>query len=223
MKKSFVFAFLLTVFAVINVNAQKAMNEGTIIYDISVSSANNSKSVAALDGATLNVYLKDNQSRGDMISKLGKESGVYNSSTGIGFILKDYSGQKLMITMNKKNWEQKSNFYNSLKFKVEEYNGTVSGYKVKKATATLASGKIFTVYFTTDITLGNKTYNNSFPQLNGLPVQYELESGDITFKYVLKSVSSEPVNATFFEMPKADYRVMTYEESQQLKTGIPKK
>ncbi len=223
MKKSLVFTFLLVVFALLNVNAQKTMNEGTIIYDISVSSANNSKTVAALNGATLNIYLKDNQSRGDMTSKLGKESGVYNASTGIGFILKDYSGQKLMITMNKRNWEQKSNFYHSLKFKIEEYSGTISGYKVKKATSTLANGKEFTVYFTTDIILGNKTYNNSFPQLNGLPVQYELESGDITFKYTLKSLSSETVNASFFEMPKADYRVMTYEESQQLKTGIPKK
>lgn len=223
MKKGLTFTFYLVLLSFFNAYAQKAVNEGSFIYNISVSSSENSKVVEALDGATLNIFLKGNQSRGEMLSKLGKEAGVFNSSSGLGFILKDYSGQKLMITMNNSNWEQKSSFYHSLKFKIEDYSGTIAGYKVKKATATLSNGKQFIVYFTPDITLSNKSYNNSFPQLNGLPVQYELESGNITFKYVLKSVSTDPVSSSLFEMPKADYRVMTYEESQQLKTGIPNK
>lgn len=223
MKYNLAFSFVLLLMCMQSAKAQRAMNEGTLIYNISVSSSENNKVASALDGATLNIYLKGNQSRGEMLSKLGKEAGVYNSTSGTGFILKDYSGQKLMITMDKKNWEKKNHFYSSLKFKVEDYNGTMSGYKVKKATASLPTGKDFIVYFTPDVTLSNKTYNNAFPQLNGLPVQYELESGNITFKYVLKSVSSEPVNSSLFEMPKSDYRVMTYDESQQLKTGIPKK
>ena len=223
MKKGLIFTFFLILVNFFNADAQKAMNDGTLIYNISVSSTENSQVVSALDGATLNIYLKGNQSRGEMLSKLGKEAGVYNASSGTGFILKDYSGQKLMITMNKSNWNQKSDFYHSLKFKIEDYSGTIAGYKVKKATATLSNGKEFIVFFTPEITLNNKSYNNSFPQLNGLPVQYELESGNITFKYTLKSVSTDSVNPSMFEIPKSDYRVMTYEESQQLKNGIPKK
>ena len=223
MKKCAIATIFLFLISFLNASAQKPFNEGTLIYNISVTSSENSKVVSALEGATLNVYLKGTESRGEMVSKLGKEAGVYNSSTGSGFILKDYSGQKLMITMNKSNWDQKNNFYHSLKFKIEDYNGTIAGYKVKKATAMLADGKEFIVYFAPDIIISNKSYNNSFPQLNGLPVQYQLESGNITFKYVLKSISTDAVSNSVFDKPKSDYRVMTYEESQQLKSGLPKK
>jgi len=83
----------------------------------------------------------------------------------------------------------------------------------------MPDGKLFTVYFDPSVTLSNKNYNNAFSTLNGLPVQYEIQSGDLTFKYSLKNLNSEIVPAIKFEAPKTGYRLMTYEENQQLKKG----
>ncbi|MBS1761382.1 MAG: hypothetical protein JSR00_00705 [Bacteroidetes bacterium] len=213
-----IFAVLLSFFA----TAQKSVSEATIVYDISVLKSDNPKISSALEGATLSLYLKGNESKSEMKSKLGREADVYNSATGNGFILKDYSGQKLMITLNKSNWIQKNSFYSGLKFNIEDYPKTIAGYKVKRASAVLPSGKEFIVYFSPEINLSNKSYNNAFPQLNGLPIQYELESGNVLFRYMLKSFTTDNVTDSEFDKPKADYRVMTYDESQRLKIGNPK-
>ena len=97
---------LLAAFA--SANAQRNIAEATIVYDMVIETGNNtSKSGDALAGATTTVYLKGNNSRTDMASTLGKETTIYNSKTNNAVILKEFSGQKLMITLTKDNWIDK--------------------------------------------------------------------------------------------------------------------
>ena len=152
-----------------------------------------------------------------MTSKLGTESTVFDNRTNKGYILKEYSGQKLMITVNRENWLQKNQWNDEIRFTIDNELKEIAGYQCKKATGKNSEGKEFTVYFTPDITLANTTYNNSFAQLPGLPVQYELKSGNLKFKYTLNKIDFDPVSALKFEAPKTGFRIMTYEENQQLK------
>ena len=200
--------------------AQKQLSEGMIQYNISiVSPKSETPTVNSLNGAVLSVYVKQSLSRTEMKSTLGTESTVFDNKAGTGFILKEYSGQKLMISMNENNWDQKNKLYEDLNFTVTNEVTTIAGYQCKKATATLADGKMFTVYFDPAIVISNKKYNNAFAKLPGLPVQYEIQSGNLSFKYTLSSLNYDAVPAAKFEAPKAGFRVMTYEENQQLKKG----
>lgn len=199
---------------------QKPLSEGVLQYDISIVSAKSEPTTLnSLNGAVLTLYLKPTISRTEMKSTLGTESTVYDAKNGSGFILKEYSGQKLMISMNENNWDQKNKAYENLNFTVTNETATIAGYQCKKATATLADGKIFTVYFDPTVVISNKKYNNAFAKLQGLPVQYEIQSGNLSFKYTLSSLSYDAVPAAKFEAPKTGFRVMTYEENQQLKKG----
>lgn len=201
-----------------NVKAQKQLSEGTLQYDISiVSSRNEAPLTNSLNGATLIIYVKPSFSRTEMKSSLGTETTVYDNRSGIGFILKEYSGQKLMISMNATNWAEKNRLYENLNFNISEEIITINSYKCKKAVATLPDGKIFTVYYNPDIIISNKKFNNSFAQLPGLPVQYELQSGNLNFKYLLNKISYDIIGQSKFEAPKSGYRVMTYDENQQMK------
>ena len=201
-----------------NVKAQKQFSEGTLQYDISiVSSGNEAPLTNSLNGATLIVYVKPSISRTEMKSSLGTETTVYDNRSGTGFILKEYSGQKLMISMNAANWAEKNRLYENLNFNISEETITINNNKCKKAVATLPDGKIFTVYYNPDIIISNKKFNNSFAQLPGLPVQYELQSGNLNFKYLLSKISYDIIVQSKFEAPKSGYRVMTYDENQQMK------
>ena len=203
-----------------NLFAQKQFSEGTLTYNISIQSSKAEAPVAnSLNGAELNLFIKPFQSRSEMKSSLGTETNVYDNKSDKGFILKEYSGQKLMITVNKENWVQKNQWNDNVKFAVSDDLETIGGYKCKKAVGTTSDGRSFTVYFAPDIVITNKKYNNSFEQLPGLPVQYELKSGNLVFKYTLSNISYEPVSAAKFEAPKTGFRIMTYEENQQLKKG----
>lgn len=202
------------------VTAQKSHSEVTLTYNISVSSTNEKAELAkSLEGAKLTVMVKGSQTRSDMVSPVGSESSLYDTRSGKGFILKEYSGQKLLITLNKENWKQKNQYYHNLKFTIDPGMENVAGYSVKKANAVLPNGKNFVVYFTPDLIVTNNQYNNSFDQLPGVPVQFELESGNLIFRYQLANVSTEPISSSRFELPKSGYRMMTYEDNQQLKKG----
>ncbi len=217
----FLSAIFSSVFLLANVHpllAQKQLSEGSLQYDISITSSKAEAPIAnSFNGATLSVFLKPTASRTEMKSTLGSETTMFDNRVGKGVILKEYSGQKLMISMDAGNWSDKNRTYENLNFTVSEEILKIREYNCKKAVATLPDGKVFTVYFDPSIAIVNKKYNNAFAQLPGLPVQYELESGNLTFRYTLNRLNYDAVPAIKFEIPKSGYRVMTYEENQQLK------
>jgi GLPGLI family protein len=212
-----ILAFVLFSLSIVSAKAQKQLSEGVVSYAISIDSDKDNSLASGLDGATLDLYVKPNVSRTEMTSKLGTETTVYDTRNNKGFILKEYSGQKLMITVTRENWLQKNNWNDQIKFTIENEVKEIAGYQCRKATGKNPDGKEFTVYFTPDVVLSNTTYNNSFAQLPGLPVQYELKSGNLKFKYTLSKISFDPVVSSKFDAPKSGFRMMTYEENQQLK------
>ena len=220
MKLSVITFTIITILFTNQITAQKTLSDVVLTYNISIQSAKGEKPVAgALNGATLSLFLTKDKSRSEMVSTPGIETTAFDNKMGNGFILKEYSGQKLMITLTGDNWAQKNQTSSKLNFDIDNSTEVIAGYNCKKATATSADGKTYTVYFDPTYNILNKTYNNAFPQLQGLPVQYELASGNLIFKYSLTKLSNEAVNITKFDAPKSGFRVMSYEENQQLKKG----
>ena len=198
-----------------NTNAQKTLNEGVLIYNMSVETGTDAPKMAdMLDGATTSIYLKGKYSRVELVSGLGSEASIYNGNTGSGFILKDYSGQKLLITLSPKDWASNNSKYEGIVFEKSGEFSTISGFSCTKATARLKNGTTFIVYYTTEVNPGNKDYDPQFKTLPGLPVQYEMTSGKMTFKFTLSKIAYETVPLSKFEMPKSGYRLMTYEETK---------
>jgi GLPGLI family protein len=199
---------------------QKAISEGTIVYDIVIQSANKEPRMAdALDGGTVTVYIKGGLSRSDMISAIGKESTIHDAKTGNAVILKEYSSQKLMITLTKDNWIEKNKTYSDIKFELTEDTKTIAGYTCKKAIAKMPNGKSFTVYYTSDLSITNKEYDATFKNLPGLAMQYESGSATYNYTLTLSKINFEPVTASKFDFPKSGYRIMTYEENKLLRKG----
>ena len=198
--------------------AQKIFSEGTLVYDVSIQSGPSFQG-GSLNGATNTVYLKGNNSRTDMISPLGREITIFNSKSDNAIILKEFSGQKLMITLTRDNWKTKNKQNSGIKFELTKESKSIAGYTAYKAIANTADGKSFFVYYTPDLVPANKDYDATFANLPGLPLEYEIESGKTKFKYTLSKLSYEPVLVSQFDFPTTGYRVMTYEENQQLKKG----
>lgn len=218
-RRSMLLFFMSILFAG-NISAQKAFKEATLVYQINIESQSGKQEIAkSLDGATLTVYLKAGQSRSEMLNALGTETTLYDAKAAKGAILKSYSGQKLMITLNAANWAQKNKYFHDLAFNIDNNIETINGFSCKKATALLPEGKSVIVYFAPDLVPANNDYNNAFSKLPGLPVRYQVESGKLLFTYNLQKIGYESIPASTFELPKTGYRIMTYEENQQLRKG----
>lgn len=188
------------------------MTEGTIVYNLSVETGSGEPKMAdMLDGATTTVFIKGNLSKVELISGLGKESTIYNAASKSGAILKDYSGQKLMYQLTEKDWKNRSDKYAGITFENTGETKSISGFNCKKAVAKLKNGTSFIVYYTTDVQLVNKSYDPQFESLPGLPVQYEMDSGNMKFKFTLASINYNSVPPSLLEIPKTGYRLMPYE------------
>lgn len=200
--------------------AQKTISEGTIVYDITIQSGNTVPQKGdAQDGASKTIYLKGSSSRTDQVTFLGNETNIHDAKSGNAVILKEFSGQKLMITLTKENWLTKNRASSDIRYELTNETRTVAGFATKKAIGKLDNGKTFIVYYAPELVVANKDYDPTFANLPGLPMEYEIESGKLKFKYTVSKVSFDPVIVSKFDFPKSGYRVMTYEENQQIRKG----
>jgi GLPGLI family protein len=198
---------------------QKKVSELTLVYDASITTGSTEPKMAdAFDGATTTIYLKGNLSRSELSSALFSSTTIHDSKTGAAVVLREVSGQKLLIRMSPENWIEKNKKYQGISFTNTNETKTIAGYNCTKAEATLGDGSSFTVYYTTEMIPENKEYDYQFKNLNGLPLEYELTQGQLKIKYTVSKINLNPVPSSKFDIPKGGYREMTYEESK--KTGL---
>jgi GLPGLI family protein len=198
--------------------SQKKLTEGSIFYDITISTnAEKPQNGEFLNGATNAVYLKPGKSRTEMVSSLGTQSTII-TQTGDKkdiTILKEYGEQKYMINLTPADWADVNKKYENVSFTFDPAaTKTIQGFAAKKAIGSLADGTTFTVWYTPDIVVDNKDFQYVNRNLPGLALEYETTLGNLKVTYTASKVSFAPVPASKFELPKSGYRVMTYQESK---------
>jgi GLPGLI family protein len=198
---------------------QKKVAELSVVYDYVITSGNPSKPMSGFDGATNTIYIKGNMVRSEMTSSLFSSSTIYDSKTGLGVMLKEVSGQKLLIHLSTENWQEINKPDDGIVFTTIPETKTIAGYKCIKAIGKTSYGSELIVYYTTEIIPDNKDYNIKFKNLEGLPLEYQLTYNNRKIQYTVSKVNLNPVPASKFDIPKSGYREMTYEESKKLKPG----
>src|SRR3954462_9618446 len=146
MKKRIV--YLIVSFFTLTVTAgaqRKVVNELTLVYDASISSGSKEPKMAdALDGHTKTIYIKGNMSRAEMASALFSSATIHDSKVGTSVVLKEVSGQKLLIRMTNENWAENNKRYDGITFTNSSDTKSIAGYNCIKAVATLPDGTTFT-------------------------------------------------------------------------------
>jgi len=198
--------------------AQKKVSELTLVYDTEITTGSKDPKLAdAFDGATTTIYVKGPLSRLEMVSALFTSTTIHDSKAGTAVVLREVSGQKLLIRLTADDWKDKNKRYEGITFKDTEETKVIAGYTTTKAIATMPDGSTFTVYYTKDIIPENREYEYQFRSLAGLPLEYELNQGNLKIKYTVSQINLNPVPAAKFDIPKSGYREMTYQESKKMK------
>lgn len=214
--KSLFVVLLLTSLA-FSASGQRKVSEMTLVYDAVVSTGSADPKLAdAFDGATTTVYISGPLSRSEMVSALFTSTTIHDSKTGSAVVLREVSGQKLLIRLTPADWTDKNKRYQGITFTNTDETKVIAGYTCTKAIAKTADGSTFTVYYTKDITPENKEYDYQFRSLPGLPLEYEMVRGNLKIKYTVSQINLNPVPASKFDIPKTGYREMTYQESKKM-------
>lgn len=198
--------------------AQRKVSEVTLVYDTEITTGSKDPKLAdAFDGATTTIYIKGPQSRSEMVSALFTSTTIHDSKAGTAVVLREVSGQKLLIRLTAEDWNDKNKRYEGIKFADTDETKVIAGYNTTKAIATMPDGSTFTVYYTKDIVPENREYEYQFRSLAGLPLEYEMNQGNLKIKYTVSQINLNPVPASKFDIPKSGYREMTYQESKKMK------
>jgi GLPGLI family protein len=208
--------FILPLWPSVSLRAQKVLSEGFIQYDVSVQTGSSQAKMAdAFDGATAFVYVKGSQSRTELKSAIGNSITIYDSKAGTGVVIREFGAQKLLIRMNAKNWSDKNKKYEGISFTNTAETKKIAGFNCQQATAKLADGSVFTVFYTNELVMENREYDAQFRNLPGIPLEYESVLGNLRVRYSASRVSFDPIPYQRFEIPTSGYREMTYEESMK--------
>jgi hypothetical protein len=203
----------------LSVQAQrKVVSELTLVYDYTAGPVSKDKP-GSTENAVYTVYIKGNMSRSEMTNSLFSSTSIYDANTGFGVILKEVSGQKLLIRLNPDDWSEKNRMYDGIVFRNTAENSEVAGFRCVKAMGQTKSGATITVFYTKELVTENRQYDPIFRTLDGLPLEYELTNGDIRIHYRLSKIIQNPVPASKFDIPGSGYREMNYEESKKMNVG----
>jgi len=203
----------------IAVRAQKVVSELTLVYDYSVNPTDDGKPGSSTNNAIHTVYIKGNKSRSEISNSMFSSTTIFDGNTGFGVILREVSGQKLLIRMNPDNWAERNRMYDSIVYKNTTETKDIAGYKCTKAIGRTSSGATITVYYTRDIVPENKQYEAPFRTLDGLPLEYELTNGNVRIRYRISRINLNPVPASKFDVPNSGYRELSYEDSKKMNIG----
>jgi GLPGLI family protein len=223
MKNSPTIAFfgLLGLLAGVRSQAQKRVSELTLVYDYSVVTlgSGGEKKTGDLQGALHTVYIKGSKSRSEMTDSLFSSITIFDGSTGTAVILKEVSGQKLLIRLSQENWQEKNGLYDGVQFKNTADTKEIAGYRCIKAVGNTKTGTTITVWYTKDVIPDNKEYAPEFRSLEGLPLEYTMTKGNVEIRYRAARINFNPVPASKFDIPRTGYREMKYEDIRKTNIG----
>lgn len=203
---------LLLIISAMSVTAQKRFSEGTVIYEVQISK----KDKNLQSSSQYTQLIKGSHYRDDLVSRIGKSTSIFDMREGIGAILKEYGGQKILIPLVSEQWDTKLKRLASEKFNITGERKTILGFSCEQAEATDADGTSYTVFFTRDLAAENQQMDLQFPQLGGFALEYTMVKGETTVKYTATALSFDPVPIQRFDIPNAGYRILSFEESRKV-------
>ena len=210
MKKVFILFFLVSSLSSF---AQQRFSEGSLVFHI-FSSVNG---VQSKGDTRMIQFIRGGHYRSEIISSLGKTITMYDDKEGLGAILKEYGQQRIMTPMNHAQWESKNQKKAAIVFLVTNERKQILGYSCKKATASLPDGSTLEVYFADQLVPENENMELQFEQLKGFILEYQSTLGNSIVKYVVETLSFDPVPIQKFEIPNSGYRILNFEESVKTK------
>jgi GLPGLI family protein len=202
--------------------AQKTLFSGTIVFDVKAMGDVPEQAKAMLP---TEMTLKVTPEKQSMTMNYGmmEMKTISDAATMESNSLMNVMGNKLnlKVTAAQAN-EQRVKDGGAGQVEIKADTKTIAGFLCKKAVVTKkVSGNpdvAMEVFYTDDIDISKFTFSNPFPEISGLPLEYTMKSGPMSFKMTARSVKKETIPASEFVIS-SDYKQVTQEELRNMFGG----
>ena len=204
--------FILLLICAHNVYSQKRLSEGSIRYEVAMETAQDK----VVSKASFIQMVKGSHYRSELSNNLGKTTTIFDIREGNGCSLREYGAQKIMIPMNRNQWDKKAEINKNMLFKLSDEKKEIIGYPCTMATAVMEDSSLVVVFFTQEIIPENLGMELQFSQLPGIVLEYKSIKKKSQVTYSAVSINFEPVPIQKFDLPKMGFRVMEFDESKKM-------
>lgn len=216
MTKKTAFAFLLALlFHFTAAVAQKVLDEGVIVYNVSIKTTANGKTEQ--NKGTYTFIIKGKEMRRELRLNNGfADISIFNGNTNNIYSLQNADGKKYAIQLSNNDRAEITRKYTGFTIRDAGTKKSIAGFEATKATVVYKNGTESVIYYTKDIIPGNELIYDLFPGIKVLPLSYLYDDnkGNI-IEFTANSVRPEPVENQNFRIP-ADYKIITHTEYREM-------
>ena len=202
--------------------AQKAPFSGTVIFDVKAIGEIPEQAKSMMPTEMTCRITPDKQSM-SMNFGMMEQKTIYDAVKQDASMLMNIMGQKFVIKNTAAQIsETKKKEGETTGVKITNETKTIAGYVCKKAIVTMkskdGSETTIDVYFTDDIDVSRYKFSNTFPEINGLPLEFTMKTGPMSFNMIARSIKKENIPTSEFVIA-ADYKQVTTEELRNMFGG----
>lgn len=192
------------------------LKEGVIIYDLEYLEDENDKPIIDLLPSEMTIQFKKGYSLQVVEGWMGifRIAGIRhikeNSKTALLKIMAD----KYIYTVEGSGEAFGFNPMKGKKITYKKETKLIAGYTCKKATVTW-NNKIFDVFYTNEIKINDPNWNNPYPEIDGILLEYQIDMFGIRTQITAKTVEEKDVEVEVFDIP-ADYKKVSKKEMEDV-------
>jgi hypothetical protein len=176
--------------------AQISITEGKIVYDIFITTNKDEQQ------GQLIITLKNNMMKREMIMKNGYSNIIlFDVNTGKSTVYSMLNGNKLSKVLSKADVLAQNQKFLSAKYNETKIQKTIANKPCAEVKITYTDGSQNTVFYNVDYRVAMKEFYSMFPDLQGMPMQYQVATSGNTILLVAKSIEAKPVDNIEMEAP----------------------
>jgi len=193
--------------------AQKPFTEGTISYNIKLTSADhteyNGVYTFTFKGPHIKKELKLDNGFSDVV--------IMDCGVNTVYSLQNRSGKKYAIQLSMNDVFKRQAPFSTFTLNTEENSSkSIAGYPAYKCKVSYKNGTTSDIYYSKDWYPAQAITFERFPGAKFLPMQYSYtDENGTTMEFEVSSIELSPVENAVFRIP-PDYKMISYEDYKQL-------
>jgi hypothetical protein len=212
MKKS-IYLLSLTMAMLFSITsyAQKIFSEGLIKYDVYVNNETKASGIYLIS-------IKSGNIRRELAMNNGYSNvTIFNFKSGNTYSLNLDKENKYALELKPEELKEKNSQFANAQFKPLNKSKKLSGYNCEANDVTYKDGETVTIYFTKELVPQHESFNSMFPGLNGIPLEYEMKTGNsMNMKFIATMIEVKVIDSQLFTIP-TDYKIVSKAELDKMK------
>ncbi len=177
------------------------INEGKITYKIDLSGTElNMIQKQLFEMAKLTISFKEPFIRTEFDMGMVAHTVIADGSKNTGLMLFSMMGNKTAAKMTADDLAKKQQEKGKYTVEYSDETKEIAGYKCKKATLKMENGATLGLYYTEDIQPAKMNTEFTYREINGFPLEMQVDMNGMKINLVASSVDASPLPADYFSM-----------------------